>query len=1181
MKPVKLIVSAFGPYADTMPEIEFDRFEDKGLFLISGDTGAGKTTLFDAISFALYGTSSGTYRDTKNLRSEYAKDGTESFVDFYFTHQGADYHIKRYPAYERKKQRGQGVVLEKEKAILYCGNNTPIEGIQQVNSAVKELLHIDDRQFKQIAMIAQGEFWSLLNAKTEQRTEILRTIFQTSGYKNIEYKLKDRLDRSYKERTGNEMSIIQYFCDVMADDKVVENTGDNADLVRDCNNDENIVMSDSVLEQPLVTGDNNGENVVMFDSLSGAALVTGDNGNENITESLEKPLLEKPLYNELEELKKRALESNSAWNVDEMLDIIERIIASDKEKKSEVKSALSKAEKELEENKKKLALANTNNEFIDRLNKLEAIKEELDGKSEDMQSLEELNSRQKSATRVVYPVYKLWDSKLKDVSNTSRKIEEKQEELKAAKDNAAKAESALSKADSQNEYAQQLIKKADKLGEEEDNYQLKDRLTIELKELYKKQQKTEDKESELKEKKRRADAFVEELKEEIARLKQKPEEYAAAKAAKDKLKELDIKIDTLLGARLEERNDYCGQLSKKQQIFIDVRDKYDRAESNRKQAERVLENCRAGLLALKLKEGEKCPVCGSTHHPEPAGLSDKSVTEEKVKKLQKTEADWLNKKTEAYADVEKAKTALEQAEIRLKDDVRGCIKDCIQALQKHLQENTGNSQAESLDMTDVFCNKAESQDMTDVSGNKIDSQDMADMDGNKTESLDEQVAKLTCIAKVVKDRLVSITGVESSLKKECDRLKKAEDNMQKASGKNMEELENSISKLLEEKQSDSIKITEKEVSLKGIGKLSFDSWDEAKKAIDDISNEAKAILDAISKAEDDKKKADERLAGIKAALNTLKDSLAVGNSEREELKKQLDEAVRKEQFESVDEMLEYVITEERLSDNEVQIHEYKQKVLTNEARLKEADRDAKGRKWIDADSLKELCRQQDTEVRELRDRQNIINNRLDNNKDKHNNILKKKSLYEKARQENNVCKRLYDLVKGQTGNGKITLEQYIQAAGFDRIIMAANRRLLPMSDGQFELYRQEESLGKKSSTFLDLEVLDNYTGHRRPVGNLSGGESFKASLSLALGLSDTVSSNLGGIQMDALFIDEGFGTLDKKSIDNAMDILMNLSGKNKLVGIISHREELKENIPQQIRITKTKDGSRIDVETGM
>ena len=172
-------------------------------------------------------------------------------------------------------------------------------------------------------------------------------------------------------------------------------------------------------------------------------------------------------------------------------------------------------------------------------------------------------------------------------------------------------------------------------------------------------------------------------------------------------------------------------------------------------------------------------------------------------------------------------------------------------------------------------------------------------------------------------------------------------------------------------------------------------------------------------------------------------------------------------------------------------------------------------------------------------------------------------------------------MKGTTGNGKITLEQYIQATGFDHIIAAANRRLLPMSDGQYELYRQEDSVGKKSNNFLDLEVLDNYTGHRRPVGNLSGGESFKASLSLALGLSDTVSSNLGGIQMDALFIDEGFGTLDRRSMESAMDILINLSGTNKLVGIISHREELMENIPQQIRIRKYKDGSQITVDTGI
>jgi exonuclease SbcC len=220
-------------------------------------------------------------------------------------------------------------------------------------------------------------------------------------------------------------------------------------------------------------------------------------------------------------------------------------------------------------------------------------------------------------------------------------------------------------------------------------------------------------------------------------------------------------------------------------------------------------------------------------------------------------------------------------------------------------------------------------------------------------------------------------------------------------------------------------------------------------------------------------------------------------------------------------------------------------------------------------------------VAELRKALNVVEHRLLDNRDRQANIISRRAELEHARKEYAICQRLYNLVKGQTGNGRITLEQYIQAAGFDGILKAANRRLLPMSNGQFELYRQEDAPGKKSNTFLDLEVQDNYSGHRRPVGNLSGGESFQASLSLALGLSDTISSNLGGIQMDALFVDEGFGTLDRKSMESAMDILTGLSGSRKLVGIISHREELMETIPQQIRVQKTRDGSQILVELGL
>ena len=135
MKPIKLIISAFGPYADKMPVIDFEALGDKGLFLISGDTGAGKTTIFDAICFALYGETSGVYRDTRNLRSEYAAPTARSFVDFYFSHQGKHCHVYRQPSYDRQKQRGEGFVTEKEKAEFYCGDEKPIEGTTAVNNA--------------------------------------------------------------------------------------------------------------------------------------------------------------------------------------------------------------------------------------------------------------------------------------------------------------------------------------------------------------------------------------------------------------------------------------------------------------------------------------------------------------------------------------------------------------------------------------------------------------------------------------------------------------------------------------------------------------------------------------------------------------------------------------------------------------------------------------------------------------------------------------------------------------------------------------------------------------------------------------------------------------------------------------------------------------------------------------
>ncbi len=310
-------------------------------------------------------------------------------------------------------------------------------------------------------------------------------------------------------------------------------------------------------------------------------------------------------------------------------------------------------------------------------------------------------------------------------------------------------------------------------------------------------------------------------------------------------------------------------------------------------------------------------------------------------------------------------------------------------------------------------------------------------------------------------------------------------------------------------------------------------------------------------------------------------SLQQQEKDEEVLRKKLDKEVVANGFSSVEKMLTYVVNEDNIELSDKIINEYKQNVAMNKKQLADAESDAEGKEVTDIEALKAVCDERSANVNSIRKNRNNSENRISTNEGKQKSILGRREELEKARRENTICQRLYNLVKGTTGNGKLTLEQYIQAAGFDGIIAAANRRLLPMSNGQYELYRQKDSLGKRSNNYLDLEVLDNYTGHKRPVGNLSGGESFKASLSLALGLSDTVSSNLGGVQMDALFVDEGFGTLDRKSIESAMEILINLTGSNKLVGIISHREELMENIPQQIKVKKTKDGSQITVEYGL
>ncbi|SFC86601.1 AAA family ATPase [Butyrivibrio sp. YAB3001] len=1060
MKPIKLIISAFGPYAGKMPEIDFEKFEDKGLFLISGDTGAGKTTIFDAVCFALYGTTSGVFRDTKNLRSEYAKDSDDSFVDFYFSHQGKEYHVWRQPAYERRKQRGEGVITEKEKAILYTEGETPIEGITQVNNAVKELLHIDDKQFKQIAMIAQGEFWNLLNAKTEQRTEILRTIFMTNGYKSIEYKLKDRMDNSYKIKTKTEDSIIQYFCDVSAE-------------------------ADSSLSE------------------------------------------------ELTNLQEKARRSSSAWNLEEILEIINRVVEDDVNNLDQLQNEINEVERKLEEYKKELATAETNNKFIRRLAQLQDEKEKLDSEKGNFKKLERLIERQRKATREVNPIYAALQSKKREILKNEEQLKKEKELFEKSTKDSKEAQAKVIEAQKHAPESEELKKQIDKITDEAPKYQQREKLRTELINLEKSEIGISEEENNINVCETELQKRIDELKNQISTLKDRPAELIKNESEFEKLSDLRTALETVLMQMVPEREEKIALLQKKQKAFQKAFEKYEEMSAKRMQAEKILDGCRAGILAKNLEEGQKCPVCGSTHHPELAMLPDESISEDEFKILQKEEERFREEKADKNTLAEKAKSSLEQFE----EQMRVATLDCL--------EN---------DLLSFDCQAV---------------------------SLDELVAMAQDARLQVKGKLDENSKTQIAIQKDCMKLEEDEKSLEIAQGKETDALKSRKESLLKEKEAVSSKKVECIALLKSLDNLSFENWKLAKEEKDRLSGEVKRIDGKIQEATEEKANTDQLVAKHQSAVKTLEFTLNQQQSDEESIAHNLDNIVKETEFRDIDEALEFVVPEKDISSNEKTIIDFNQSLNTNEVQLLQAQKDAEGKKMVDEEEIKSLCDSQSAVVETVRKRANNLENRIRNNTEKMENIRSRQDELEKARKENGICTRLYNLVKGTTGNGKITLEQYIQAAGFDGIIAAANRRLLPMSDGQYELFRQADSLGKKSNNFLDLEVLDNYTGHRRPVGNLSGGESFKASLSLALGLSDTVSSNLGGIQMDALFIDEGFGTLDRKSIDGAMDILINLSGANKLVGIISHREELMENIPQQIRVEKKKDGSHISIDLGV
>lgn len=1081
MKPTKLVMQAFGAYAE-QTEIDFTQFEEKGLFLICGDTGAGKTTIFDAISYALYGEASGSYRDTKNLKSEYVDKKVESFVDFYFTHQGKDYHVCRKPSFKYTNRNGKPDE-QAEKVIFYQPDGTTLEGAKNVDGtkekpgAIPQLLNMDAGQFMQVAMIAQGEFWKLLNAKTNERTEILRTIFQTDAYKKLELKLKNRMDVSFAARKEKEQSISQSFREVKVEPAEISE-GISGILVED--------LAEDSEEQP------------------------------------------RSVVQRICDLQEKLQDSKAVWNIEEMLTLLQAVIGEDTEKAKQKETVLAQAEEELQKLQGTLVSAKDNNAILERYARTKEEREVLESQKGLFEERRIQLDRTKQATYKVKLEYDAWSAKEHEWERTKQLITDGAQTLADCQTRAGMADAKVKETEALRPEAEQCQKIVDKVREEEPRYKEREMLQHELGQIQLQLAAQEQQEAALVTAEQTLQKRIGELQEQQAMWKEEPQQLAQAQAAHDKLLDSQKKTESIAKNLIPAWRRKQQELEEAQREYRKNQDAYESAKEAFTHADRLYRANLVGILASDLAEGDPCPVCGATHHEKLATLVEASVTAEQCKELKAVEEKKLDAFNQATASASSLRAVVQAKELQLKEQIRGC-------------------------MTPAFIGGVEALEELLV-------------------IFERQRAKLV-------DAVAQSREQMDTLQQNCEKLREVEAMLARAQGTEMARLAEQRKSLVEERQSLIAKQAASQATLAALQTLSYPDWEAAMQAGNHALARVTEIQTALDTAAKEKKSADEAVARVQASIATQKQALEQQKSDAQMLKQRLNEKLTACQFASVEEMQAQVATDAEIHAEETKLADYDKKVTEVAARLSqlEQEQDARHRTLVDLEQLQQEHTSKRVQVETLRTALQAITFRIQNNCEKQQNIRAQQVAYEKAKKENDTSYRLYTLVSGQTRNGKITFEQYIQAAGFDSILQAANRHLLPMSDNQFQLYRQTNAVGKQTNTFLDLEVLDISTGKRRPVGNLSGGESFKASLSLALGLSDTIAENRGGIQMDALFVDEGFGTLDSKSLEETKDALLSMSGENKLVGIISHRDELMD-IPQKLRVTKGRGGSRIQME---
>ena len=1061
MRPVKLTMQAFGSYGKRTV-IDFEK-TNQNLFLITGDTGAGKSTIFDAIVFALYGEASSgiNKKDGTELQSQYVGPETEPFVELVFSEAtGAEkktYTVRRVPRHFRPLKRGTGVKEESGSVSLIMPDDSEYPQ-KETDRKLEEIVGLTKNQFMQVAMIAQGEFMELLRAKSDDKKVIFRKLFHTELYGKIVEELGRR--RKGKQQ---EMGQIRTVCQT-------------------------------------------------------------ETAHVEVPADYEKA-------EELLILKKRIVSSDrlSVVDLEEMLAILEDLCSTLKERCSAAGKEYREANR-LYLEKRDACTAGL--QLLRRFQELEQAEQEL----------EECKAQEKEIRETADQIRMISDAY--EIQAVYERYMDAEKTVKAAELSLAEQEEALPGLSKMYEETKKQTEETNALLHKEiENYTKVSEKAERAMNVFQEIRKAEQAISSASSAARQAENIASEARQNVSRLEENEQKWRSQaetlgqvglllerwQGEMNRMAEMEADLFSIRTLALE-MNKQKQAADKARQEYADASRIYEQKNKEYENSRRIFLNAQAGFIAKEqLRPGQPCPVCGSFHHPRPCQLEDDHQN------LSRDELDVLGEEVNSLRSRQEDTASASRSAAALFQEKENTLTGEMEKLQRKLAENVPEGA--------------------------------------------EIPEKLTIgqAEKILLERKHSLSQKEKGLKEDVQTLKRLQSRLQG--------IETEKSELRTAAETAAQKLTEAKALFASCqarrdsldASREYETEAEAKMALAEAKERKSHAEQSSSRAEAAGQKAKSDLENAQTLIRRYRTELPGQEKERGERKKAYERAMQEKAL-TESQWKEQTETRERTETARLQeiIDAYNRKKAAAESRRDSAKKET-GRKKQPVPEELEAARDQAKarldEAQKAQDREKGYYKADTGVYQALKPVMEKRK---KVMDEHRRLDELYNLLAGNVTGSRMDIETFVQRYYLERILYAANRRFQDMTGGQFELRMFDiEKAGKGKNRGLDLMVYSTVTGKEREVRTLSGGESFMAALSLALGMADQIRAGSASVNLDVMFIDEGFGSLDEHSRDKAVRVLQNMAGDSRMIGIISHVSELKQEIEDQLIVQKDEEGSHV------